>query len=98
MTQIYWTSRADADLMALHDFAARNSGAYASLLVQRMLQSVKRLEDFPLSGRSVPEFPRADIRELIVAPYRIVYRVLETEVHVLIVQHGARQLPDVLPL
>jgi toxin ParE1/3/4 len=55
MTEIFWTSRADADLDAIFNFAARNSEDYALLLVQRILGAVKRLKDFPLSGRSVPE-------------------------------------------
>ncbi len=44
MTQIYWTSQADADLDSIYNFAARNSEEYASLLVHRILKAVKRLE------------------------------------------------------
>jgi toxin ParE1/3/4 len=98
MTEIFWTSRADADLDAIFNFAARNSEDYASLLIQRILNAVKRLRDFPLSGRSVPEFERPDIREVILVPYRIVYRIFGQEVHILIVQHAAKQLPDNLPI
>ncbi|MEY4531042.1 MAG: hypothetical protein RLZZ156_1763 [Deinococcota bacterium] len=49
MTQIYWTSRADADLDGIFNFARRNSEAYALLLIHRIMKAVKRLEDFPLS-------------------------------------------------
>jgi toxin ParE1/3/4 len=98
MTEIFWTSSADADLDAIFNFAARNSEEYALLLVQRILGAVKRLKDFSLSGRSVPEFERSDIREVILIPYRIVYRVLDQEVDILIVQHAAKQLPDKLPI
>jgi toxin ParE1/3/4 len=55
MTQIYWTSRADADLDSIFSFTSRNSEEYALLLIHRIIKVVKRLEDFPLSGRSVPE-------------------------------------------
>ena len=98
MTQIYWTSRADADLDGIFNFARRNSEAYALLLIHRIMKAVKRLEDFPLSWRKVPEYERPDIREVILAPYRIVYRIMDKEVHILIVQHGAKQLPDKLPM
>ena len=98
MSRISWTSRASNDLDALFDFAARNSEKYAHLLVHRIFERIKRLEDFPLSGREVPEYRRSDVREVIQAPYRIIYRVLEQEVHILVVQHGARLLPDPLPI
>lgn len=94
---IFWTSRAEADLDAIFHFSARSSEAYALLLVQRILNAVKRLEDFPWSGRVVPEFARDDVREVLPHPYRIVYRILNDEVHILIVQHGAKQLPDSVP-
>jgi toxin ParE1/3/4 len=98
VTQIYWTSRAIADLDALYEFAARNSTDYADLLVQRIGQRISRLEDFPLAGRMVPEYERPDVREVIHAPYRIIYRIMFDEVHILVVQHGAKQLPDPLPM
>ena len=97
MTQIYWTSRAQKDLDSIFDFAARSSGQYAQLLVQRILKAISRLEDFPESGRVVLEYARIDIREVILKPYRIVYRVLENEVHILVVQHGAKLLPEDSP-
>jgi toxin ParE1/3/4 len=97
MTKIYWTSRALKDLDSIFDFAARSSEQYAQLIVQRIVRAVSRLEDFPDSGRVVLEYARQDIREVILKPYRIVYRVLGQEVHILVVQHSARMLPEELP-
>ena len=49
--------------------------------------------DFPEHGREVPEYARPDVREVIVRPYRIVYRLVAAdEVHILTVHHGARLL------
>ncbi len=93
MTQIFWTSRALKDVDAIFDFAARSSEEYAHLITQRILRAVLRLEDFPKSGRVVLEYARDDVREVIQTPYRI----LEQEVHILVVQHGAKLLPEVLP-
>ena len=55
-------------------------------------QTLRRLEDFPESGRKIPEFPELPHRELLVTPYRFFYRVLENTVWVVAVWHGA-QLP-----
>ncbi len=40
----------------------------------------------------VPEFQDPKLREIIHQPYRIVYRLLENEVHILTVHHSARIL------
>jgi len=36
---------------------------------------VERLADFPESGRVIPEFGVATLREVIDSPFRIVYRL-----------------------
>jgi toxin ParE1/3/4 len=36
--------------------------------------SLRRLEEFPESGRTIPEFPELPHREVIVRPYRFFYR------------------------
>jgi plasmid stabilization system protein ParE len=46
----------------------------------------------PLAGALVMEAGRPDIREVYVGSYRIIYRVLESEVHILTVMHGAQLL------
>ncbi|MGD9548630.1 MAG: type II toxin-antitoxin system RelE/ParE family toxin [Candidatus Krumholzibacteriia bacterium] len=54
---------------------------------------LRRLEEFPESGRSVPEFPDLPHREVIVRPYRFFYRVVGETIWVVAVWHGA-QLVD----
>ncbi len=54
---------------------------------------LRRLEKFPDSGRSIPEFPDLPHREVIVRPYRFFYRVRGKTVWVVAVWHGA-QMPD----
>ncbi len=54
---------------------------------------LRRLEEYPESGRSIPEFPGLPHREVIVRPYRFFYRVAGKTVWIVAVWHGA-QLPD----
>jgi len=42
----------------------------------------------------VPEANNVNIREVIEGPYRIIYHILEDEIDVIAVVHGARQWPD----
>jgi toxin ParE1/3/4 len=57
-----------------------------------LIEKTKVLGIFPLSGRVVPEFGDRLIRELILKPYRIVYRIDEAAKVVGVARywHGAR--------
>lgn len=54
---------------------------------------LRRLEDFPQSGRRLPEFPELPHREVVVPPYRFFYRVQGETIWIVGVWHGA-QLPQ----
>lgn len=53
----------------------------------RALDTVAKLQAFPDLGRPVPELARSDYRQLLVKPYRIVYRRGVTVVVMLTVRH-----------
>lgn len=55
---------------------------------------LKRLEDFPESGRIIPEFPDLPYREVIIPPYRFFYKIKADIIWVVAVWHSA-QLPNV---
>jgi toxin ParE1/3/4 len=58
----------------------------------RVEKILRRLEDFPESGRIIPEFPELPYREVAIRPYRFFYRVKGEVVWIVAVWHGA-QLP-----
>jgi plasmid stabilization system protein ParE len=92
-----WTLRARADLAGIQSFIRQDSPHFASVVVSRLIAATDRLPSYPESGRVVPELARSDIRELIHAPYRIVYRLVGADqIHVLTVHHGARKVPRLL--
>ena len=66
----------------------------AELFARSVFETTDRLEAFPQSGREVPETGRADIRELIVGNYRVIYQLLDEDAVILTVHHGARLLDD----
>ena len=47
----------------------------------------------PRLGPVVPEYEDETLRELFVDPYRIVYRLLDDQVDIVAVVHGARRMP-----
>ena len=59
-------------------------------LLQEVIAAVERLADFPESGRVVPEFGLAQLREVIHPPFRIVYRVDKARVRIVRVWRSGR--------
>ncbi|MEK6750285.1 MAG: type II toxin-antitoxin system RelE/ParE family toxin [Pseudomonadota bacterium] len=57
---------------------------------------MKQTLDHPLSGRVVPMYEDYQLRELIVYPYRLIYRIKPVHIDIIAVFHGAQQLPDTL--
>ena len=67
--------------------------AAAQRFLKRAEKILHRLEDFPESGRYLPEFPDLPYREVIIKPYRFFYRVKSQTVWIVAVWHSA-QLVD----
>lgn len=95
MTEIFWTPRASDDLAGIRAYISQDSPHYAELVTQRITAAMSRLEQFPESGRIVPELGRPEIREIIWRSYRIVYRSMPTaaQVHVLTVFRSEQLFP-----
>jgi len=92
MAQVRWTPQAADDLNAIAEFISQDSPRYSSLFVLDVLHAVDRLNQFPKSGRVVPEINDPLIREIILGSYRIIYRVRKDFVEILTVFHGSRLL------
>jgi plasmid stabilization system protein ParE len=93
VTSLRWTQVAADDLAAIHQYIARDSPRYAQLVVERIIQRVEGIAEFPEAGRIVPELERADIRELISGSYRIVYWLDRDVAHVLTIFRASRLFP-----
>lgn len=97
MTRVVWTRPARDDLREIRGYIAQDSERYARVVVGRLVTAVRRLRDYPLSGRVVPELNRPTVREVIEGAYRIVYRVTPDAVQILAVVHGVRRFPPAEP-
>lgn len=94
MRALRWTEHAVAQLASIAEYVSISSPVYAEHLVDRIARRLDQAREFPESGRVVPEFARAEIRELIDWPYRLVYRVHADAVEVLSVLHGRQELRE----
>ena len=71
----------------------RNDKLSAAINFRNKAEKIlRRLEDFPESGRIIPEFPELPYREVIISPYRFFYKTKGNVVWIVAVWHGA-QIP-----
>jgi toxin ParE1/3/4 len=61
-------------------------------LLGELVSQVEKLAEFPESGRIVPEFGIAHLREIIHPPFRIVYRLDKKRVRIVRVWRSERLL------
>ena len=91
--KVVWTDRAKARLRQIHRHIARDQVVNADLMVDRLTRRTDQLIEHPRSGRVLPSFQREDVRELVEAPYRLVYLILADRIVILSVRDTRRVLP-----
>jgi plasmid stabilization system protein ParE len=90
--QVVWTPRARLRLAEILRVIRDDAGHEASAKWgQKLLHSPDILADHPYIGQMVPDLGRNEIREIGIAPYRIIYRVSRRGCIVVSVRHN-RQL------
>ena len=81
-----------AQLGAIAEHIAVSSPVYAEQVVDRVVRRLEQVQRFPESGRAVPEFEAAEVRELVEFPYRLIYRIRPDAIEILAILHGRRDL------
>lgn len=97
--KVAWTTAARRDLEAIVLFLAERSETAALGVLDRIEARARTLDAFADRGRVVPELDRLHVkeyRELVVTPYRVVYRISGRRVLVLAVLDARRSLEDIL--
>lgn len=95
--QVALSPTARRDLRDIVRYISADSPDRAVSFGQFLVNSTKRLSDFPEMGRVVPEFRDPSIREIIVRSYRVIYRVDHGDCRVDVARfwHGARGTPRI---
>lgn len=96
---VQWTKVAEQDLEAIIDYIALDSIDKALSMLSKLRDEAETLVSMPHRGRVVPELQAQGVtgyHELIVPPWRIIYRIGERQVYVLAVFDSRRNLEDIL--
>jgi addiction module RelE/StbE family toxin len=92
MAKITWSKTALNDIKSIASFIRKDSIYYSKIFIKKFVSSVDRLDEFPLSGRIVPEFDDIQIREIIYQNYRILYFYDNDEIKILSIVNAKQNL------
>jgi plasmid stabilization system protein ParE len=91
--KLRWSPRAERDLYRIGDYIALDDPRAAVRWIARLRARMRRAAVMPRAGRMVPEHSDDQVREVILGNYRIVYRIEDRVVTVLVVAEGHARLP-----
>jgi toxin ParE1/3/4 len=97
--EVLWSEQAGQDLAAIADFIAQESSSRADAVLDKIVERVQGLEELPIRGRVVPELSMLGLtayREVVVRPWRVIYRVSEERIFILAILDGRRDMGDLL--
>ena len=97
--EIIWTNVAENDLKDIIEYISIDSHRNALTILKNIKQSASNLYTVPERGRIVPELQAQGIlqyRELIIPPWRLIYRIDEQRIYVLSVIDSRRNVEDIL--
>ncbi len=96
---IIWAGVAENDLKEIIEYIAIDGPANTLKTLKKVKQKASSLYTLPERGRIVPELQDQGVllyRELIVPPWRIIYRISEMKVYVLSVLDARQNVEDIL--
>ncbi len=96
---VYWTKIAQDDLVEILEYISADNRNIAEEIFENIKKHTIKLENFPERGRPVPELDFHNInnyRELIITPWRIIYRIEEKKVYILSMIDSRRNFEDII--
>jgi toxin ParE1/3/4 len=98
--EVLLTEGAEHDLASIHEYLAETEGDRAAeRLLQRLIEVTGRLSEFPERGSHPRELLALGIREyrqVMMRPYRIIYRIIGQQVVITVIADGRRDTQSLL--
>ena len=92
--KVTWTALAERQAAEAFAYIQADRPTAAVRWLDQLLTAVATLTEFPDGGRAIPEVGRPELRELIVRPYRVMYRRDPKQVFILGIRHGRRMFDE----
>lgn len=81
--RIIWSPNSLKQLENIGDYIAIDSPGNARKFIDKLIESVERLKEFPLSGSNVKESP--NLKQVLVQGYGIIYRPRDLKIEIIAV-------------
>ena len=97
--EVIWTKNAQFDLESIIEYIKIDSLDIAKKIFFEIKKECENLHYFPERKRVVPELQQIGIskyREIIYEKYRIIFKIDNTKIYVLLVVDSRRNLEDIL--
>ncbi len=98
--QVRLTEGARGDLEDIHRYAEKyRSAKDADALLDALLAKVETLETFPGRGKVPKELEMLgmqEFREILLLPYRLIYRIMDKVVFIMVIADGRRDMQTLL--
>jgi addiction module RelE/StbE family toxin len=97
--EVMWAASAEQDLTAIIKYIHADNPPAAKNSLEKIKAKVSNLNSLPQRGRIVPELKQQGIlpyRELVVPPWRVIYRISDSKVYVFSVIDSRQNVEDVL--
>ena len=88
--KVVWSPLAEQRTLEAVESIAQDRPQTAAVWLERLLERVGQLDRFEAQGRVVSEIGIPACREILYAPYRIIYRVDASRVVILTLRHMRR--------
>ena len=97
--EVLWAAVAESDLLGILVFIAEESPGNAIKTLKKIRSRTAKLEHSPMQGRVAPELRSQGIslyRELVITPWRLIYKIEQKRVYVVSVIDSRRNVEDIL--
>ncbi|NOQ46118.1 MAG: plasmid stabilization protein [Desulfobulbaceae bacterium] len=96
---VIWTKTAENDFLKIIEYIAQDNPGNALKVLKKIKKKVAGLYSSPKRCRIVPELYDqgiAQYREMVIAPWRVMYRISGSKVYVLSVLDSRQNIEDIL--
>jgi toxin ParE1/3/4 len=97
--EVIWSKTAETDLLKILEYIATSNPSNAFKILKKVKKEVSELYYSPQRCRIVPELNNNGInqyREMIIPPWRIMYRISKSTVYILSVLDSRQNVEDIL--
>jgi len=97
--EVLWATVTENDLLGIMVYITEENPGNATKLLSKIRTSTAKLANSPRPGRIVPELLSQGIslyREVVIAPWRVIYKIESSNVYILSVIDSRRNVEDIL--